>query len=53
MEWKSSKLQAPSSREAPNFKLQKYCGAHCFEFGAWCFSGAWTLVLGCFMAVSY
>jgi hypothetical protein len=42
---KSTKLQAPSSREAPNFKSQapRACS---LEIGAWMFSGAWSLVLG-------
>ncbi len=44
----SSKLQAPSSRESSNLKLQsrKYAG-HVLKFEAWSFSGAWMLVLGC------
>jgi hypothetical protein len=44
----SSKPQAPSSREAPNIKLQRIkarCGAG-LKFGAWDFFGAWILVLG-------
>src|SRR5882757_4630 len=43
----SSKFQHPSSREAPNLKLQIY-GAHRLKFGAWNFSGAWSLELGAF-----
>jgi hypothetical protein len=42
---KSSKLQDPSSREAPNFKPQP-ARAYLLELGAWSFSGAWTLELG-------
>src|ERR1017187_2739142 len=48
---KSSKFQAPSSREIPNTKLQKNCPAPELELGAWCFSGCWSLELGCFISL--
>src|SRR5581483_2258126 len=38
----SSKFQAPSSKEAPNFKLQKRARRH-LKSGAWDFFGAWNL----------
>jgi hypothetical protein len=42
---KSSKFQAPSSREAPSFKLQ--AGTRPWlELDVWNFSGAWMLELG-------
>ncbi|MSU57464.1 MAG: DUF1553 domain-containing protein [Pedosphaera sp.] len=42
---RSSKLQAPSSRETSSPKLQfrRWPG---LKFDVWCFSGAWCLVLG-------
>src|ERR1022692_2843229 len=43
MKTKGTKLQAPNSREYPSTKLR--CAGH-LKFGAWCFSGAWILVLG-------
>jgi hypothetical protein len=52
----SPKPQAPSSREAPNFKFQielpknvKLSLATRLELGAWNFSGAWSLGLGAFL----
>src|SRR6185295_1782005 len=39
---RSSKSQAPSSREAPNFKLQPGRA----PFGAWCLVFLWSLELG-------
>jgi len=36
----STKHQAPSSREASNFKLQAGALRRCFRFGVWDFSGA-------------
>jgi hypothetical protein len=44
---KSSKLQAPTSREIPSVKLQNQ-RAMALMVGAWNFSGAWMLVLGTF-----
>src|SRR5438309_11372182 len=44
---KSSKLQAPSSRETPSSNLQK-TGTRILVLGVWSFSGAWMLVLGAF-----
>jgi hypothetical protein len=44
---KTSKHQAPSSREAPNSKLQDCCGG-CVVFETWNFSGAWSLEFGAF-----
>jgi len=41
---KNTKHQTPSSREAPNTKLQNPRAR--LVFGAWCFFGAWSLVLG-------
>src|ERR1039458_4800397 len=38
------KHQHPSSREIPNTKLQTPRGDY-LKFGAWCFSGAWSLEL--------
>ncbi|KAF0178584.1 MAG: hypothetical protein FD161_1889 [Limisphaerales bacterium] len=43
---KSSKLQAPSSKEAPNTKLQPARVRLGLVFGAWCFLGAWSLGFG-------
>jgi prepilin-type N-terminal cleavage/methylation domain-containing protein/prepilin-type processing-associated H-X9-DG protein len=37
---KTTKLQAPSTREAPNLKLQR---AARLKLGSWNFSGAWSL----------
>src|ERR1700731_134573 len=45
---KNSKHQAPSSREAPNSKLQTRTCALPLVFEVWGFSGAWCLVLGAF-----
>ena len=45
MTGKSSKLQVPNSREAPNFKHQALRRAT-LKFGAWCFFGIWCLELG-------
>jgi mono/diheme cytochrome c family protein len=42
---KSSKFQAPKSKEAPSSKLQKQL-ARGLEFGAWDFFGAWSLGFG-------
>jgi hypothetical protein len=41
----SSKIQAPSTREAPSFKLQA-TNAPVLELGPWNFSGAWMVVFG-------
>src|SRR5436190_724748 len=49
--WGSSKLQTPSSREAPNRKLQR-CRALPLRFGAWCFFGIWSLELGASWSLS-
>jgi hypothetical protein len=44
---KTSNIQHPTSREAPNSKLQwNFCGA--LELDAWNFSGAWSLEFGAF-----
>src|SRR6266496_4372010 len=43
--WRSSKLQAPSSRETPNHKLQGRLDGP-LELGAWCFFGIWSWELG-------
>ena len=43
---KSSKHQAPTSREAPNSKHQTSAGDDPLRFGAWSFSGAWSLEFG-------
>jgi hypothetical protein len=44
---KSTKHQAPSSRETPNTKLQAHREMGGFlVFGIWSFFGAWSLVLG-------
>jgi hypothetical protein len=48
---KSSNIQAPSSREIPNTKLQSVRVA-CLEFEVWCFSGAWMLELGALSAAA-
>src|SRR6266568_2482462 len=42
---RSSKLQAPNTREAPNHNLQ-YSRTVPLRFGAWCFFGIWNLELG-------
>jgi prepilin-type N-terminal cleavage/methylation domain-containing protein/prepilin-type processing-associated H-X9-DG protein len=42
---KNTKLQTPSSREAPNLKLQLREQGH-LKFGAWNFSEAWSLEFG-------
>src|ERR1043165_575175 len=42
---KSSKFQAPSSRETSSSKLQKGAQQRVLMFGSWSFSGAWSLVL--------
>src|ERR1035441_6286165 len=44
----TSKFQAPSTREAPSLKQQSH-RANLLVLGAWCFSGAWRLVLGAFV----
>src|SRR5437867_2844693 len=41
-----SKLQAPSSREAPRSKFQKAAGERSGRFGAWGLGFLWSLVLG-------
>jgi hypothetical protein len=46
----TSKFQAPSSREIPNIKRQT--PRRELEFGAWMFSGCWSLVLGALIIVS-
>src|SRR5438034_8404199 len=43
----SSKHQTSSSREAPSAKLPSHVDSG-LEFGVWCFSGAWMLMLGAF-----
>ena len=50
MTFQSPKLQAPSSREAPIFKLQPR--RRRLVLGPWRFSGAWSLVLGAFLSTS-
>ena len=51
VEMKSSKLQHPSSREAPNFKLQtlriKFVGAWCLKFLWMLELGIWSFQIGC------
>src|ERR1017187_5156709 len=42
----STKLQAPEKFQSPN---SKHSRAPILKFGAWNFSGAWSLVLGCFI----
>src|SRR5688500_19552099 len=42
----TSKFQAPSSRETSNSKLQTARIPVHSALDVWCFSGAWTLVLG-------
>ena len=42
---KSTNIRAPTTREAPNFKLQSRT-ARVLKLGSWSFSGAWMLVLG-------
>src|ERR1035437_2274177 len=49
----SSKHQNPSSREAPNFKLQGKSPAICLDVGAWNFSGAWMLEFEFFLFVPH
>jgi hypothetical protein len=44
----STKRQAPTSRESPKTNLQNRLSARSLGFDAWCFSGAWILVLGAF-----
>ena len=44
----TSKFQPPSTREAPSLKQQSH-RANLLVLGAWCFSGAWRLVLGAFV----
>src|SRR5438876_100505 len=46
---RSTKQQAPSSREAPSPKHQ---ARMLLEFENWSFSGAWCMVLGAFLTVS-
>jgi hypothetical protein len=44
---KSTKFQAPTSREAPNFNIQiMTCAFFALKLGAWNFFGAWMLALG-------
>ena len=45
---RSTNHQTPSSRKAPNLKLQ---GARTMEFGVWCLVLFWSLVFGawCFL----
>jgi protein SCO1/2 len=45
---KSSKFQAPSTREAPSSKLQTI-RAQVWQPGVWNFSGAWILMFGAFV----
>lgn len=47
----SSKPQAPSSREVPNFKFPSVPGVS-LKLGAWCFVGVWSLALGAFASPS-
>jgi hypothetical protein len=42
---RSSNMQAPSSSEAPSFRLQ-LASVRDLELVDWNFSGAWSLVLG-------
>src|ERR1017187_4047333 len=42
----TSKFQAPSSRETSSSKHQATRRDPVLDLGAWCFSGAWMLVLG-------
>src|SRR5258706_16451761 len=44
--WKITNHQDPSSREAPNSKLQTHQHAGRLKLGAWCFSGIWSLGFG-------
>jgi len=46
---KNSKLQAPSSREGPNNKLQTVAPP-ILKIGSWNFFGAWMLDVGAFFA---
>ena len=46
---KNSRLQVPSSRGAPNSKLQTVM-APTLKVGSWNFSGAWMLDVGVFFA---
>src|SRR5437867_6519935 len=41
-----TKHQAPSAKRQRNTKLQNTTSQPLLELGAWCFSGAWCLVLG-------
>jgi hypothetical protein len=45
---KSSNNQAPSSREIPNPKLQIRDELLDLRFGAWSFSGCWSLEFGAY-----
>jgi hypothetical protein len=45
IEMKNSKFQAPSSKEAPSFKLQTGTRPR-LELDVWNYSGAWMLELG-------
>lgn len=47
MNWKSSKSQAPSSRETSSAKLQMRHALD-LELEQWSFPGAWMWVLGAF-----
>src|ERR1700738_2814622 len=46
--WESSKLHAPSSKEAPNSKHQTRQRDLLLVFEVWCFPGAWSVELGVF-----
>src|SRR5258708_37994758 len=49
---KSSNIQAPGTREIPNFKFQttRLFLESFLKFGAWCFSGCWMLKFGAFIS---
>src|SRR6266849_2456726 len=50
---RSTKRQAPSSRETPSTKHQvPDCKPRCLELGIWNFFGAWSLAFGAFAAAS-
>src|SRR5205085_12070771 len=40
---------APNTKEIPSSKLQSTARASSLEFGAWSFSGVWSLVFGAFI----
>src|ERR1039458_1564227 len=50
MKHPSTKHQAPEKFQSPNFKARS---DGCLEFEVWCFSGAWSLVLGAFFILSF